>query len=154
MKRSLAIRCAVLCCAVAAVCSAGPVDGMPDGKWWKYPRVVRELQLTESQVDQIEKIFLRMRPQLIDLRADLEKKRLMQESAMEQPNVKTEEATRLIDETQEARSRLEKARARMFLEIRQVLTVEQREKILERRGEIRERRQERLRRSRPSPPPE
>ncbi len=153
MKTTRAIFLLFAAISLAAVCAAGPLDGMPDGKWWKYPRVVRQLELTDAQVDQIERIFLRMRPQLIDLRADLEKKRLLQESAMEQPSVRTDDAAKLIDQTEEARSRLEKARARMFLEIRQVLTPEQCEKILERRSEIRERRQERLRRFRDGAPP-
>ena len=142
MKRFFSC-CVFLFCAAFAI--AGPPGGMPDGKWWKNPRAIRMLQLSDSQIDQIEKIFLRMRPQLIDLRADLEKKRLSQNSLMEQPSVKTDDASRAIDETEKARSRLEKARAMMFLEIRQVLTPDQREKLLERREEMRERRQDRLR---------
>jgi Spy/CpxP family protein refolding chaperone len=129
----------------AAVAAGGPLDGMPDGKWWKNPQVARTLALTDAQVDRIEKIFLRVRPELIDLRADLEKKRLTQNSLMEEPSVQTDEAGKAIDETERARSRLEKARAMMFLEIRQVLTPVQREKLLERREEMRERRQNRLR---------
>ena len=92
---------------------------------------------------------LGVRPQLIDLRADLEKKRLVQNSLMEGPAVKTEEAAKSIDDTEIARSRLEKARAMMFLEIRQVLTPEQRAALVERREEIRERRMDRMRRLRP-----
>ena len=135
--------------AFAAAAASGPVDGMPEGKWWKNPRVAAALRLTDPQVDQIEKIFLRVRPQLIDLRGDLEKKRLTQNSLIEGPNVKTDEAAKAIDATEQARSRLEKARAMMFLEIRQVLSPEQRQKLLERREEMRERRQDRLRRLRP-----
>ena len=146
MKRFLALS-VLLFAAVAA--GAGPVDGMPDGKWWKNPRAVRMLRLTDAQVDEIEKIFLRVRPRLIDLRADLEKKRLVQDSLMERPDVKTEDAAKSIDETEAARSRLEKARAMMFLEIRRVLTPEQRAAILERREAFRERRQDRARRLRP-----
>ncbi len=146
MKRFAAFTALLLAAALAA---AGPMDGMPDGKWWKNPRAVRLLRLTDAQVDQIERIFLRVRPQLIDLRADLEKKRLVQNSLMEKPAVKTEDAAKSIDDTEMARSRLEKARAMMFLEIRQVLTPEQRAALVERREEIRERRMDRQRRLRP-----
>ena len=143
MKRWISCLASLLFAAMAA---AGPLDGMPDGKWWKSPQVARMLKLSDSQVDQIEKVFLRVRPQLIDLRADLEKKRLVQNSLMEEPSVRTEDASKAIDETERARSRLEKARAMMYLEIRQVLTPDQREKLLEKRQEMRERRQNRLRR--------
>ena len=118
----------------------------PDGKWWKNTRVVRELALTGPQIDRIERIFLRVRPALIDLRADLEKKRLLQDAAMEQPNVDTAEASRRIDDVEQARSKLEKARAMMFLAIREVLTPEQRQKA---RGLIEERRERRGLRARP-----
>ncbi|MGH9442647.1 MAG: Spy/CpxP family protein refolding chaperone [Thermoanaerobaculia bacterium] len=146
MKRLFAFSAFVL---VSAYVSAAALDGMPDGKWWKNPRAVRTLGLTASQVDEIETIFLHVRPQLIDLRADLEKKKLVQDSLMERPDVKTEEAGKAIDETERARSRLEKERAMMFLQIRQVLTPEQRQKILERREDLRERRLDRPRRLRP-----
>ena len=122
----------VLAAVAAARASAAPP--LPfDGKWWKNPRVVRELALTSAQVDRIEKIFLRVRPELIDLRADFEKKRLEQESAMDDPKIDGRDAERRIDAVEDARAKLAKARAAMFLEIRDVLTPEQRQKILDRR---------------------
>ena len=141
MKRVVAL--AVLFCAATAW-AAAPAGG--GGKWWKNTRVVRELDLSDVQVDRIEAIFLRVRPALIDLRADLEKKRLLQESAMDRPTVDSAEAERRIDEVEQARSKLEKARAMMFLEIRQVLTPEQRRKA---RSLLEERRERLGPRSRP-----
>ena len=141
MKRVVAL--AVLFCAATAG-AAAPTGG--GGKWWKNTRVVRELDLSDAQVDRIEAIFLRVRPALIDLRADLEKKRLLQESAMDRPTVDSAEAERQIDEVEQARSKLEKARAMMFLEIRQVLTPEQRRKA---RSLLEERRERLGPRSRP-----
>lgn len=126
MKR---IAAALIVAVIAAAASAAPPAPL-EGKWWKNPRVARELGLTAAQVDRIEQIFLRVRPQLIDLRADLEKKRLQQESAMEDPKADGREAESRIDAVEDARSRLAKARAAMFLEIRDVLTPDQRQKIL------------------------
>ena len=140
MKR-LFFGMAIFWCAAAW---SAPI-GMPEGKWWKNTRVVRELGLTGSQGDQIEKVFLRVRPTLIDLRADLEKKRLLQESVMEQPNVDTREAARRIDDVEQARSKLAKTRATMFLEIRQILTPEQRKKARDFQDRLRDRRQQRFR---------
>jgi len=134
MKRLFAA--VVLLCAASAWALAPAGEG---GKWWKNTRVVRELDLSDAQVDRIEAIFLRVRPALIDLRADLEKKRLLQESAMDRPTVDAVEAERRIDEVEQARSKLEKTRAMMFLEIRQVLTPEQRRKARELLEERRER---------------
>src|ERR1700741_2326849 len=50
----------------------GPHHG-PFGAWWKNSDVVKELQLTDAQVKQIEQTFLDYRLKLIDLRADVER---------------------------------------------------------------------------------
>ena len=76
-----AVPCVALRCSPLA--SALPAADMPDGKWWKHPRVAAELALTQEQNAEIEKIFLRSRPKLIDLRADLEKKQLDLQASME-----------------------------------------------------------------------
>jgi len=133
--------------AILAMLASAGVWGAPlEGKWWKNPRIARELSLTPPQVDRIEAIFLRVRPELIDLRADFEKKRLRQESAMQAPEVDPREAEKAIDEVEEARSRLAKARMGMFLEIRGVLTTEQRDRA---RSLIEEKREGRTLRPRP-----
>jgi Spy/CpxP family protein refolding chaperone len=64
---------------------------------------------------------------------------------MEQPNVDTREAARRIDEVEEARSKLEKTRATMFLEIRRILTPEQRQKARDLQDRLHDRRQQRPR---------
>ncbi|HET9794933.1 MAG TPA: Spy/CpxP family protein refolding chaperone [Thermoanaerobaculia bacterium] len=133
--------------AVLVLLTAARAWGAPlDGKWWKNPRIVRELSLTEPQVDRIEAIFRQARPELIDLRADLEKKRLLQESAMEKPEVDPKEAERRIDDVEQARTRLAKARMAMLLEIRGVLTPGQRDRA---RELFQERREGRTLRPRP-----
>jgi Spy/CpxP family protein refolding chaperone len=136
--------------AVRVILSAASAWGAPlEGKWWKNPRIESELSLTPTQVDRIEAIFLRTRPALIDLRADLEKKRLLQESAMDKPDVDPREAERCIDDVEQARARLAKARMAMLVEIRRVLTPEQRERA---RELFEERREGRSLRPRPRPP--
>ena len=119
--------------AMAILLGAAAAWGGPalEGKWWKNPKIARELALRPEQVDRIEEVFLRARPALIDLRADLEKKRLLQESTMEKPDVDPREAERRIDEVEQARSKLAKARMAMLLDIRRVLTPEQRDRARE-----------------------
>jgi len=54
-----------------------------DGKWWKRPRIAQELAITPEQDAELEKIFARSKPKLIDLRADLEKKQFDYEQSMQ-----------------------------------------------------------------------
>lgn len=119
-----------------------------DGKWWKHPRIAAELNLTPEQSAEIEKIFLRTRPKLIDLRADLEKKQLDVQAAMEDTSVDRAAVEKKIEAVENTRAALQKARALMLLDMKQVLKPAQWERLLERQEARRERMQERRQRMR------
>ncbi len=119
----------------------GPGPGpMPPGQWWKNSEVVKELQLTEAQVSQIEAAFLEHRRSLIDLRADLEHKELDLHTLMEADRPDTAKVGAQVDAVLTARNKLEKSNAMMLLKIRQVLSVEQWKKLQERHQLMRGRR--------------
>jgi len=99
------------------------------GKWWKDSEVVRELQLSEAQVDRIEGIFLDFRPALANLNTELKNREdglraLMNAEHLEEVKIKGQ--TELI-----ARSRaaLEKANSSMMFAIRKELSKEQWDKL-------------------------
>jgi Spy/CpxP family protein refolding chaperone len=128
---------------------------LPDGKWWKRPRLAQEISLTPDQQQQIEKIFVRSRTKLIDLRADLEKKQLGLQELMEDRGADRRDVEKKIESVENARAELQKARALMILDMKQVLKPEQWERLLRRREEMIERRQEmreRMREEGASPP--
>lgn len=126
---------------------------VPDGKWWKRPRIASQIGLTAEQSDRIEKIFVKTRPRLIDLKADLEKNQLELQAAMDDRNADRRDVEKKLDAVENARKNLQKARVLMILDIKQVLRPEQWERLLqmqqERRRRLRERRQGRL--ARPAP---
>jgi Spy/CpxP family protein refolding chaperone len=115
---------------------------LPDGKWWKRPRLAQEIGLTPDQQQQIEKIFVRSRTKLIDLRADLEKKQLTLQELMEDRTADRRDVEKRIESVENARAELQKARALMILDMKQVLKPDQWERLLRRRDEMMERRQE------------
>jgi Spy/CpxP family protein refolding chaperone len=131
--------------AVLALGIALPLLAQPqgaDGKWWKRPRIAAQIGLTPEQSGQIEKIFVKTRPRLIDLKADLEKKQFALQSAMEDKAAERGDVEKKIDAVEEARKELQKARALMILDIKQVLKPEQWERLLQLQQEARERRRE------------
>lgn len=135
--------------AIALLLSAGAALAQPaliEGKWWKRPRIVQALGLTPAQTGELEKIFAAHKPKLIDLKADLEKKQFEYEQAMtsEEPDRKRVEAS--VEAREQARARLQTELSLMELDMRQVLTPEQREKAQQLRAEVRERIMERRRR--------
>ncbi|HTD53504.1 MAG TPA: periplasmic heavy metal sensor [Thermoanaerobaculia bacterium] len=130
---------AFLLAAMAATLAAAE---LPDGKWWKRPRLAQEIGLTPDQQLQIEKIFVRSRTKLIDLRGDLEKKQLGLQESMEDRNADRRDVEKRIESVENARAELQKARALMILDMKQVLKPEQWDRLLRRREEMIERRQE------------
>jgi Spy/CpxP family protein refolding chaperone len=127
---------------LAALAAPLAAAALPDGKWWKRPRLAQEIGLTPDQQQQIEKIFVRSRTKLIDLRADLEKKQLGLQELMEDRGADRRDVEKKIESVENARAELQKARALMILDMKQVLKPDQWDRLLRRRDEMIERRQE------------
>ena len=134
--------------ALAALLAAPAVRAAdtPEGKWWKNPHVAVELGLSPDQSVEIEKIFVRTRPKLIDLRADLEKKQLDLQVAMDDKTADRSAIEKKIESVENARAALQKTRALMILDMKQVLKPDQWERLVQKQQERREHMQERRRR--------
>ncbi len=118
------------CLAGAQMPPGTPHPPGPDlGKWWKSSEIVRELGLSDVQINQIEQTFLEQRLKLIDLRAELEKQEARLQPLIEADQPDEAKVSAQIDQVLAARGRLEKANAMMMLAIRRVLTVEQWKKL-------------------------
>ena len=127
--RASLLRAAAAGAAFLLVAAAASAQAAAEGKWWKRPRIASELQLSGDQVDQLEKIFARVKPKLIDLRADLQKKQFAYDQAMSAEKSDRKEVEALIEAREQARSALQKELALMELDMKQVLRPDQREKL-------------------------
>ena len=127
-------------------------QGPAEGKWWKRPRIARQLDLSADQVAQLEKIFARAKPKLIDLRADFEKKQFDYDQSMQSDNVDRKALETKIEAREQARAALQKELALMELDMKQVLRPDQREKLARMRENARQMMQERRRRTRDASP--
>jgi Spy/CpxP family protein refolding chaperone len=130
---------------LAALLFAASARAQVEGKWWKRPRIVEALGLTTEQTAELEKIFAKSRPKIIDLKADLEKKQFAYQQAMTADKVDRKEVAGLIEAREQARAQLQKELSLMELDMRQVLTPEQREKAEALRAQLRQRLQDRRR---------
>jgi periplasmic protein CpxP/Spy len=126
---------------------------MHKGKFWKKSDVREALHLTDEEVRSFDRIFARDRTKLKDLKDEVEKRRDDLDALL----VSDEDDRKVLDQVdllEEARARLGKARAMMVLEMRKVLTAEQRAKLAAMRTEQRKRRLEKEQRDdarKPSP---
>lgn len=134
---------------LAAVFLAGPLlasPDLPDGKWWKRPRIAAHIGLSSEQSREIEEIFVKSRGRLIDLKADLEKKQAELQDVMEDETADRRTVAQRIDAVENARAELQKARALMFLDMKGVLRTEQWERLKEMQKQARRLMEERRRR--------
>jgi Spy/CpxP family protein refolding chaperone len=146
--RALLLRSAAAGAALLLMAAAASAQAAAEGKWWKRPRIASELQLSADQVDQLEKIFARVKPKLIDLRADLEKKQFDYEQSMQAESTDRKTIEAKIEAREESRARLQKELALMELDMKQVLKPDQRERLMRLKEEAKQRLQERRRRLR------
>jgi Spy/CpxP family protein refolding chaperone len=130
-----------------APASLGAPPELPEGKWWKRPRLAAEINLTSDQAREIESIFSRARPELIDRKAVLEKKQGELQDALE-GNADRRTVSARVEAVENARAELQKARILMVLDMKQVLKPDQWERLVRMREQIRERRMDRLERFR------
>ncbi len=157
MRRTACV--ALLLLAAAAL----RAQGVAEGKWWKRPRIAQELALTPEQGEKLEKIFAAAKPKLIDLRADFEKKQFDYDQAMQGDDVDRKALEAKIEAREQSRAALQKELALMELDMKAVLTPEQREKLVRMRENARAMMQRRRRQLRdgaasdledaPTPPP-
>ncbi|HEY8997522.1 MAG TPA: Spy/CpxP family protein refolding chaperone [Edaphobacter sp.] len=97
----------------------------PPGMWWKNPDIAQKLNLTDDQKKKMDDIFQQSRLQLIDLKANVEKREAQLEPMLAANPPDTNKVLAQIDLVAAARAELEKAVARMLLSIRGVLTADQ-----------------------------
>lgn len=98
-------------------------------KWWKNPQIVEELDLSSAQVNRIESIFSSYKGKIVDLNSDLARKEKDLRKAIKNPNSSKEEVLRLSDEVGRIKGGLRRLEVNMYLDIRDVLTPAQREKL-------------------------
>ena len=117
---------------------------LPEGKWWKRPRIAAAISLTSEQENRIDEIFSRARPRLIDLKADLEKKQGDLQDSLEDANADRREVAARVDAVEDARAELQKARILMVLDVKQVLRPEQWARLMRMQQDFRRERRERF----------
>ena len=113
---------------LAVVVAALPVAAqqIPSNSWaWWASPVVRDLNLSQDQIQKVHATGREYRPRLIDLRAAVQKADLDVEDAFNDENFDARRATEAVDRLVEARTELGKTLAQLSLRLRAALTADQ-----------------------------
>jgi Spy/CpxP family protein refolding chaperone len=99
------------------------------GAWWRNSEIVKELGLTDAQARQVEQIFQDHRAELLNLHTALSQQETQLQPLVAAQHPDDAQVFAQIDKVAESRAAVEKANSRMLFAIRQVLTVEQWQKL-------------------------
>jgi TonB family protein len=128
MRLYLTLLLFLLCCGLTIQAQTLP-SNVAAGKWWKNSQIVKQLQLKESQVAQIEQVFMSHQNKLISAKVELEKRERQLKTLMQAEPIQEAQAKNAIEQIAMARTELEKANAFMMLSIRKILSKEQWNKL-------------------------
>jgi Spy/CpxP family protein refolding chaperone len=100
-------------------------QAIPNGKWWRKPELVRKLAITREQQDKFENIYRDSADQLIDLRAEVEKKNVDLRGALDRDQINRQDIQKLAARLSDARAKLFERELMLFVDMRTVLTADQ-----------------------------
>ncbi|GAB4373331.1 MAG: hypothetical protein Kow0062_10340 [Acidobacteriota bacterium] len=117
------------------------------GRWWTRPRVVERLGLSESQVQQIERISYEHQDRILELRAELARANLALGRLLEAEKIDDKALADAIDRVVEARCALARSELESRAAVARVLELPQRRMLADLRRSV-----ERMREQRTPPP--
>ncbi len=101
---------------------------MGQGQWWENPMVVKELDISEKQAEQIDQLSLSHRKNIIKLKADLEIAELEFRDLME-GDPSEADVRKKAKAISQLREKLQDLRIDHMLAVRKVLTPDQEKKL-------------------------
>ena len=113
----------------ASAFAQGPA--FPPGKWWRKQEVVNQLALTKEQQSRLDEIFNATATQLVDLKAEVEKRTIELRNDLDRPQVTRQEVQKDAARLSDARAKLFEREILMLVDMRGVLSEDQWSKIRE-----------------------
>ncbi len=113
---------------------------LPSGRWWENPRVAERVGLTPEQQTKLRELVFDHARRMIDLNAAVKKQELELKEVVDRPELDVKAVRQSFAALQQARQRLESERFELLLAVRQVLTPQQWERMVQLRQQVREHR--------------
>ncbi len=94
---------------------------MPHGKWWHIPRVAKELNLTDAEIEQLDEAFYKSRLNLIQLKSNVKREQFELETLIEEKTLNQDAALKQYKRLEKERTKLGTERFRFFVNIRKIV---------------------------------
>jgi Spy/CpxP family protein refolding chaperone len=106
---------------LTALFQTAMAQDMPPGKWWRDPRVIRELNLTETQVTQLDQSYQSRFRELLRHKNTVEQERFELENLMDEKSMDEEAVHAQYKKLEKAQESLGSERFRFVLEVRKII---------------------------------
>ena len=120
-KNALAILAAIILFLYPAICRAKEI---PPGRWWHVPYFVDQLEITDQQKDELDKLYDYNRNRLAELKRQMEQERSELLKAFDQEHLNESTAITQMKKLESSRTLLAATRFTYSLEVRKLLGYE------------------------------
>ncbi|MGA2228010.1 MAG: periplasmic heavy metal sensor [Syntrophobacteraceae bacterium] len=117
-KNALAILAAIILFLYPAICRAKEI---PPGRWWHVPYFVDQLEITDQQKDELDKLYDYNRNRLAELKKQMEQERSELIKAFDQEHLNESTAITQMKKLENTRTLLAATRFSYSLELRKML---------------------------------
>lgn len=93
----------------------------PSGRWWRSPRVVKSLNLTGGEIQQLEKAYGQSRREMINKKNRVEKEQLELENMMGKRKLNESAIRKQNRKLEKARSGLADAKFSFVIQVRKII---------------------------------
>jgi Spy/CpxP family protein refolding chaperone len=117
-----------VCAATDAFSQVGLKD-IPLGKWWVKRQIIRELILTVDQQNRIEALWTQRAKSLMGQQAELQKRQQALADLLARDTIDVQASLKTFDDVQQIKTSLERNTFLMRIQIKNLLTPEQQQKL-------------------------
>ena len=119
MKKAVPFLLGLLMTLIPAMFSAQ--DDSLSGRWWRMPAMASRVEVSPSERDALDKLFMENRKVLMELRDDLEQERFRLDDILDQQKFNERAAMDQFRKMEKKRERLSLERFRYLLQVRKIL---------------------------------
>ena len=94
---------------------------VPAGKWWYNTKIQKNLNLSQNEVDQLDKLFAKSRRKLIKLKSEVENEQFELDQLLGQKKVDDAEVKKQFKKLEKARNKLANERLQFVVGVRNIL---------------------------------
>jgi Spy/CpxP family protein refolding chaperone len=128
----LKIRCALLVMIMIVLWAIQALaQSPPSGRWWRSPTVIKALNLTQSEIQQLEDAFENSRRKMIDQKSKVEREQFELSRMMEKRNLDENTIRAQNRKLEKARSDLADAKFAFVIDVRRIIGAGRFQRLLE-----------------------